>query len=137
MIQWPDDECRSLHSFFCPLLTGRESNTAVLSEIYFQIGIAIEVYDIFIFTKTHIYIVEVEPENSYPNAKKKKTKKQVSIGVSYRVLRRWGHYGRCSGSPPLLALFCCAIILVQMVLLDVMDDRHGDEVANTHLTTQE
>jgi hypothetical protein len=37
----------------------------------------------------------------------------------------------------LLTLLCRTIILIQMVLLNVMNDRNGNEVAHTHLTPQE
>lgn len=38
---------------------------------------------------------------------------------------------------PFLALFRRAVILVQMVLLNVVDDGHGDEVAHAHLPPEE
>lgn len=41
------------------------------------------------------------------------------------------------GSSPLLALLRCAVILIQMVLLNVVDDWDRNEIANTHLTAQE
>ena len=41
------------------------------------------------------------------------------------------------GSSPLLALLRRAVILIQMVLLNVMDDGDWNEIANTHLTAQE
>jgi hypothetical protein len=41
------------------------------------------------------------------------------------------------GSSPLFALLRCAVILIQVVLLNVVDDWDRNEIANTHLTAQE